>query len=151
MKFRPTCFTITYCSSVRYVSEPSRNEPSCCPRPSASTHSMRESIHLIWIDSRACEHSSQTHSSCGPTCLRFASGIVSTISKSSSSKVRCVRDKTLKKDDRKAYPEVTPHCPLSGYIRRVRSKSLVDPASGRRGGVIAMSGLARVVHTDEVT
>jgi hypothetical protein len=35
----------------------------------------------------------------GPACLRSPSGIVSAISKSSSSKVRCIRDKTLKKND----------------------------------------------------
>jgi hypothetical protein len=128
-----------------------RTSPVVAPRPSASTRSMRESIHLIWIDSRACEHSSRTHSSCGPTYLRSASEIVSAISKSSSSKVRCARDKTLKKDDRKAYPEVTPHCPLSSFIHHVRSKSVVVPASGRRGGAIALSDLARVVHTDVVT
>jgi hypothetical protein len=29
--FRPTYFTIAYCSSIRYVSEPSQNKPSCCP------------------------------------------------------------------------------------------------------------------------
>jgi hypothetical protein len=83
--------------------------------------------------------------------LRFASGIISVISKSSSRKVRCVRDKTLKKEDRKAYPEVTPHYPLSGYIRRVGCKSVVVLASGKRGGAIAPSDLARVVLTDEVT
>jgi hypothetical protein len=125
--------------------------PVATPQPFASTRSMCEFVHLIWIDSRACEKSSRTHSSCGPVCLHFASGIVSTISKSSSSKVRCVRDKTLKKNDRKAYPEVASHCPLSGYIRRVGSKSIVIPANGRRGGAIAPSDLARVVHTDEVT
>jgi hypothetical protein len=146
MKFRPTCFTMAYCSSVRYVSEPSWNEPSCYPRPSASAHSMHESVHLIWIDSRFYEHSSQTHSSCGPACLRFASRIISIISKSSSSKLRCVRDKILKKDDRKAYPEVAPHCPLSGYIHHIGCKSVVVPASGRRGGTIAPSYLTRVVQ-----
>jgi hypothetical protein len=125
--------------------------PVAAPRPSASTRSMRKSFHLIWIDSRACKHSSRTHYSCGPACLRFASGIISAISKSSSSKVRCVRDKTLKKDDRKAYLEVAPHFPLSGFIQRAGSKSIVIPSSGRRGGAIALSDLARVVHTDEVT
>jgi hypothetical protein len=125
--------------------------PVAAPRISPSTRSMRESIHLIYLDSRACEHSSRTHSSRGLVCLRFASGIVSAISKSSSSKVRCARDKTLKKDDRKAYPEVAPHCPLSGPIRRVRCKSIVIPASGRTDGAIALSDLARVVHTDKVT
>jgi hypothetical protein len=151
MKFRPTCFTMAYCSSVRYVSKPSRNEPSCYQRPSTSTRSMRESIHLIWIDSQACEHSSRTHSSRGPACLHFASGIISAISKSSSSKVRCVRDETLKNDDQKAYTKVTPYYPLSSYIRCVRCKSVVVPTSGRRGGAIAPSDLVRVVHTDEVT
>jgi hypothetical protein len=136
--------------SDRYLNHHGRS-PVAAPRPSASTRSMHKSIHLLWIDSRACEHSSRTHSSCGPACLRFASGIVSTISKSSSSKVRCVWDKTLKKDDQKAYQEVPPHCPLSGSIRRVRSKSVVVPASGRSGGAIAPSDLARVVHKDEVT
>jgi hypothetical protein len=125
--------------------------PVAAPRSSVSTRSMRESIHLIWIDSRACEHYSQTHSSRGPACLRFASGIISIILKSSSSKVRCVKDKTLKKDDRKAYLEVAPHYPLSSSIRHIRSKSIVIPASGRRGGAIAPSDLASVVHTDEVT
>jgi hypothetical protein len=120
------------------------------PQPSASTRLMRESIRFIWIDPRACGHSSRTHSSHGPTCLRFASGVVSAISKSSISKVRCVRDKTLKKDDQKAYPEVTPHCPLSGSIRCVRSKSVASLASGRRAGAIGLSDLARVVHTHEV-
>jgi hypothetical protein len=60
-------------------------------------------------------------------------------------------DKTLIRDDQKAYPEVAPHCPLSSSTCRVGSKSVVVPASGRRGGVIAPSDLARVVHTDEVT
>jgi hypothetical protein len=123
--------------------------PVATPRTSTSTRSMHEFIHLIWIDSQACEHSSRTHSSHGPACLRFASGIVSTISK--SSKVRCARDKTLKKGDRKAFVEVAPHYPLSGDICRVRSKSVVIPGSGRRGGAIAPSDLTRVVHTDEVT
>jgi hypothetical protein len=112
---------------------------------------MCESIHLIWIDSRACEYSSRTQSSRGPACLHFASRIVTAILKSSISKVRCIRDKTLKNDDQKAYPEVAPCCPLSGSIRRVRSKSVVGPACGRRGGVIAPSDLTRVVHTDKVT
>jgi hypothetical protein len=125
--------------------------PVAAPQPSTSAHSMRESVHLIWIDSRACEHSSRTHSSCGPACLHFARGIISAISKSSSSKIGCVRDKTLKKDDQKAYPEIAPHCPLSGYIRRIGSKSLVVPTSGRRGGAITPSDLTRVVHTDKVT
>jgi hypothetical protein len=151
MKFRPTCFTMAYCSSVRYVSKPSWNEPSCYQRPSSSTHLMRESVHLIWIDSQACEHSSRTHSSRGHACLHFASRIVSAISKSSSSKVRCVSDETLKKDDQKPYTEVTPYCPLSSYIHCVRCKSVVVPTSGRRGGAIAPSDLIRVVHTDEVT
>jgi hypothetical protein len=31
MKLRLTCFTIAYCSSVRYVSEPSWNTLICCP------------------------------------------------------------------------------------------------------------------------
>jgi hypothetical protein len=57
----------------------------------------------------------------------------------------------FKKDDQKAYPEVAPHCPISGYIRCVRCKSVVVPASGRRGGAIALSDLARVVHTNKVT
>jgi hypothetical protein len=56
----------------------------------------------------------------------------------------------LKKDDQKGYPEFAAHCPLSDSIRRVVSKSVVGPASGRRGGAIALSDLARVVHTDEV-
>jgi hypothetical protein len=60
-------------------------------------------------------------------------------------------DTTLKKGDRKAYPKVAPHCPFSGSICHVRSKSVVIPASGRRGGAIALSDLATVVHTDEVT
>jgi hypothetical protein len=59
-------------------------------------------------------------------------------------------DKTLKKDDQKAYPEVTPHCPLSGSICRVESKSVVGPTSGRRAGAIAPSDLTRVVHHDLV-
>jgi hypothetical protein len=41
--------------------------------------------------------------------------------------------------------------PLRGSIRHVMSKSVVDPASGRRGGAIAPSNLTRVVHIDEVT
>jgi hypothetical protein len=53
--------------------------------------------------------------------------------------------------DQKAYLDVAPHYPLSGYIRHVGSKSVVVPASGRRGGAIAPSDLARVVHTNEVT
>jgi hypothetical protein len=57
----------------------------------------------------------------------------------------------LKKGDQKTYPKVAPHCPLSGSIRHVESKSIVIPASGRRGGAIALNDLARVVHTDEVT
>jgi hypothetical protein len=77
--------------------------------------------------------------------------MVSAISKSNSSKVRCIKGETLKKDDQKAYLEVSPHYPLSGYIRHVRSKSVVIPASGRRGGAIVPSDLARVVHKDEVT
>jgi hypothetical protein len=121
------------------------------PQPSVNTHSMHKTVHLIWIDSRACEHSSRTHSSCGPACLHFASGIISAILKSSSSKVRCIRDQTLKKDDRKAYPKVAPHCPLSGSIHYIRSKSIVIPVSGRRGGAIAPNDLSRVVHTDEET
>jgi hypothetical protein len=125
--------------------------PVATPRPSVSTRLMREFIHLIWIDSRVCEHSSQTHSACGPACLRFARGIIFANSKSSSSKVRCVRDKTLKKDDRKVYPEVTTHCPLSGYICHVMCRSVVISASGKRGGAITPSELTRVVHTDEVT
>jgi hypothetical protein len=60
-------------------------------------------------------------------------------------------DKTLKKGDRKAYSEVAPQYPLSGYIRHVGSKSIVIPASGRRGGAIAPSDLAKVLHMDEVT
>jgi hypothetical protein len=63
----------------------------------------------------------------------------------------CVRDQTLKTDDRKTYPEVAPHCPLSDYISHVGCKSVVVPTSGRRGGAIAPSDLVRVVHTDEVT
>jgi hypothetical protein len=70
--------------------------------------------------------------------------------KVSITKVRCVRDKTLKKDDQKGYPEFAAHYPLSSSIRRVMSKSVVGPASGRRGGFIALSDLTRVVHTDEV-
>jgi hypothetical protein len=31
MKHRPTCFSIAYYSSVRYVSEPSRKKTICCP------------------------------------------------------------------------------------------------------------------------
>jgi hypothetical protein len=49
-EIRPTCFTIAYCSSVRNVSEPSWN---AYPRMSASTRSLFESIHLIWIDPQA--------------------------------------------------------------------------------------------------
>jgi hypothetical protein len=60
-------------------------------------------------------------------------------------------DKTLKKGDQKPYLEVAPYYPLSGSIRHVRSKSVVVPASGRRGGAIASSDLTKVVHTDEVT
>jgi hypothetical protein len=119
------------------------------PWRSASTRSMHEPIHLIWIDSRACDHSSQTHSTHGPTCFHFASGIINAISKSSSRKVKCVRDKTLKKDDKKAYPEVAPYCPLSNYICCVGSKSVVNPSCGKRGRAIALSDLTRVVHMDE--
>jgi hypothetical protein len=136
--------------SDRYLNHRGRS-PVAAPRQSTSTRSMHKSVHLLWIDSRACEHSSRTHSSCGPACLLFASGIIFAISKSSSSKVRCIWDKTLKKDDRKAYQEVAPHCPLSGSIRRVGSKSVVIPASGRSGGAITPSDLARAVHKDEVT
>jgi hypothetical protein len=57
----------------------------------------------------------------------------------------------LKKDDQKDYPKVIPHCPLSGSIHLIASKSVVGPASGRRDGAIALSDLARVVHIDEVT
>jgi hypothetical protein len=71
--------------------------PFATPRSSTSTHSMRESVHLIWIDSQTCDHSSQTQSSRGPAWLRFARRIVFAILKSSISKVRCVRDKTFKK------------------------------------------------------
>jgi hypothetical protein len=63
----------------------------------------------------------------------------------------CVRDKTLEKDDQKAYPQVAPHCPLNGSIHHVRSKSVVGTASGRRASAIAPSVLTRVVHTHEVT
>jgi hypothetical protein len=59
----------------------------------------------------------------------------------------CVRDKTLKK----SYSEAAPHCLVSGSIRHIRSKSIVSPTSGRRAGAIALSDLARVVHTHEVT
>jgi hypothetical protein len=151
MKFRPTCLpSHIILQSDTYLNH-CETSPVAAPRPSASTHSVRESIQLTWIDSRACEHSSRSHSSCGLTCLHFASGIISAISKSSRSKVRCIRDKTLKKDGRKAYPEVAPHCPISSYIRRIQRKSVVISASGRRGGAIASSDLAGVVHTDEVT
>jgi hypothetical protein len=57
----------------------------------------------------------------------------------------------LKKGDQKAYPEVAPHCALSGYICHVGIKSIVVPASGRRGGAIFLSDLNRVVNMDEVT
>jgi hypothetical protein len=72
------------------------------------------------------------------------------ISKSSSSKIRCISDKTLKKSDWKAYPKVASDCPFSGPIRHVGCKSVVIPASGRRDGVIALSDHVRVVHTDKV-
>jgi hypothetical protein len=151
MKFRPTCITMAYCSSVRYVFEPSWNKPSFCTS-TVCKYSFDARIHPFDMDdSQVCEHSYRTHSSRGPTCLRFAGGIISAISKSRSSKVRCIREKALKKDDQKAYPEVAPHCPLSGYIHRIGCKSAVIPASGRRGGAIALSDLARVVHMDEVT
>jgi hypothetical protein len=51
----------------------------------------------------------------------------------------------------KKLSEVAPHYPLSVSIHRVRSKSVVGPASGRRAGAIALSDLARVVHTHAVT
>jgi hypothetical protein len=57
----------------------------------------------------------------------------------------------LKNDDQKAYPEVAPHYPLSGYIRHIGSKSVVILVSGRRGGAIALSNLTWVVYMDEVT
>jgi hypothetical protein len=57
----------------------------------------------------------------------------------------------MKKDDKKAYLEVTPHFPLSGSIRRVGSKSVIKPRSGRRDGAIAPSDLAKVVQMHEVT
>jgi hypothetical protein len=60
-------------------------------------------------------------------------------------------DKTLKKNDQKAYPEVALHCLLSGPIRHVGCKSVVVPARGRRDGTIAPSDLTRVVHMDKVT
>jgi hypothetical protein len=41
--------------------------------------------------------------------------------------------------------------PLSGSIHRDGSKSVVDPASGKRAGATTLSDLARVVHTHEVT
>jgi hypothetical protein len=63
----------------------------------------------------------------------------------------CIRDTTLKKNDWKTYPEVAPHCPLSGPIHHIGCKSVVVPASGRRDGAIALSDLARVVHMDKVT
>jgi hypothetical protein len=147
MKFRPTCFTIAYVLQSDTCLNHHGMSPFAAPRLFASTRSMCESLHLIWIDSRACEHSSRTQSSCGLTCLRFASGIVSAISKRSISKVRCFRDKTLKKLIQKSLHTT----PLSCSIRRVGSKSVVSPTSGRRAGAIAPSDLARVVHTHEVT
>jgi hypothetical protein len=151
MKFRPICLPSHIVLQSHSYLNHRGTSPFAAPLPSACSRLMRKSVHLIWIDSRACEHSSRTHSSRGPTCLCFASGIISAISKSSITKVTCVRDKTLKKDDQKAYPEVSPHCPLSGSIRHVMSKSVVGPTCGRRGGAIAPSDLARVVHTDEIT
>jgi hypothetical protein len=80
----------------------------------------------------------------------FALQVESSLQLQNQAKSGASRDKTLKKGDRKAYPKVAPHCPLSGSIRRVESMSVVILASGRRGGAIAPSDLARVVHTDEV-
>jgi hypothetical protein len=62
-----------------------------------------------------------------------------------------VRNKTLKTDDQKAYPEVAPHYPLRGFISHVRRKSIISPTGGRRAGAIAPSDLARVVQMHEVT
>jgi hypothetical protein len=33
----------------------------------------------------------------------------------------------LKKDDKKAYLDVAPHCPMSGSICRIRRKSVIGP------------------------
>jgi hypothetical protein len=112
---------------------------------------MRESVHLIWIEQRASLHSYRTHSSRGPAGPHAASGIISAISNLSITKVRRVRDKTLKKDDQKAYPEVAPHCPLSGFIHCIGRKSVISPRGGRRAGAIAPSDLTGVVQTHEIT
>jgi hypothetical protein len=77
----------------------------------------------------------------------FALQVESSLQYQNQAKSDAPGDKTLKKSDRKAYPEVAPLYPLSGYIRRIGSKSVVVPASGRRGGAIAPSDLTRVVHT----
>jgi hypothetical protein len=111
-----------------------------CANPSI-WYGLTHELHSILLE----------HTSCGPACLRFASRIISAISKSIISKVRCVRDKTLKKDDQKSYLEVAPHCPLSGSICHIGSKNVVVPACGRRASAIAPSDLTRVVHTHEVT
>jgi hypothetical protein len=57
----------------------------------------------------------------------------------------------FKKGRPKSLPRSFSTRPLSGYIHHVGSKSVVDPASGRRAGAIAPSDLTRVVHTHEVT
>jgi hypothetical protein len=57
----------------------------------------------------------------------------------------------LKNDDQKTHPEVGPHYPLSGSICHTVRKSVVSPASGRRGGAITPTDHARVVHMGEVT
>jgi hypothetical protein len=62
-----------------------------------------------------------------------------------------VRNKTLRKDDQKAYSEVTPRCPLSGSICHVRRKTVIDPIGGKRVGVIPPSDLAGVVQMHKVT
>jgi hypothetical protein len=62
-----------------------------------------------------------------------------------------VRNKTLKKDDQNAYPEVAPHCPLSSSICRIRRKTVIGPTGGKRMGAITPSDLAEVVQMHEVT
>jgi hypothetical protein len=81
----------------------------------------------------------------------FALQVESSLQFQNQAKSGVPGDKTLKKGDQKAYPKVAPHCPLSSYICRVGSKSVVVLASGRRGGAIAPSDLTMVVYTDGVT
>jgi hypothetical protein len=62
-----------------------------------------------------------------------------------------IMNKTLKKGDQKAYPKVTPHCPLSGSICRVGRKTVIGPTGSRRAGVITLSDPVGVVPMHDVT